>query len=142
LLHKNDARVCFIKAIKYLASSSSACAHCFPQFMCKAARSSRSNCLTCLWSQLPKNPALPIYPLFSKSLIPIKALAHNLFHKICAEMASVGKSSQTVPWAGHAVFVRDGTIPALAAPTAGDSAVASANAAQDLGVQTFSLWFQ
>lgn len=58
----------------------------------------------CTSANLPKNAAVVNCSLFSKALILIKVLAHNLFHKICEEACCPG------PGIG---LVRDGTIPAL-----------------------------
>jgi len=41
--------------------------------------------LPCINRAVPKNAAADICPLNSNTLILIKALAHNLFHKICEE---------------------------------------------------------
>jgi hypothetical protein len=61
-----------------------------------------------------KNIAGLICPLNSKTLVLIKVLANNLFHKICEE-APAGRQGDACQ-AGQAVacFVRDGTIPVLA----------------------------
>jgi hypothetical protein len=61
-----------------------------------------------------KNIAGAIFPLNSKALILIKALANNLFHKICEE-ASAGTGGDACQAGWTLVrFVRDGTIPVLA----------------------------
>jgi hypothetical protein len=66
-------------------------------------------------SVLPKNAAPTIFPLFSKALLLIKVLAHNLFHKICEEKTGCGQVG--CGWLSGilrpaSACVRDGTIPA------------------------------
>ena len=78
MLPKNQAYLCFAKAIKHLAGYLHVCAHCFPQFMCILG--TRQTCFPLL-----KKSTANIFLLNSRTLIRIKVLAHNLFHKICAE---------------------------------------------------------
>jgi hypothetical protein len=94
-LLKNEACICFSKAIKHLACCAGLCSHCFPQFMCKACRLSVQTGASGISRRLLKNAAAGICPLNSNTLILIKALAHNLFHKICEE-AHIGGQG-TVP---------------------------------------------
>jgi hypothetical protein len=53
--------------------------------VCKADVFAASDRITVLGQSLPKNAAQINYLLKSNTLIWIKALANNLFHKICAE---------------------------------------------------------